>query len=88
MRNTLLRRGGVLLDEDVGSYSSFLLAGTADGVHKSEVKVITVGLCICSLRFGTGYPDHDYQLPRRRKSFKKSGRTAVVLWTVLSPKRI
>ena len=48
MRNTLLWRGGVLLDGDVGSYASFLLAGTADGVHNSEVKVITVG-CAFSL---------------------------------------
>jgi hypothetical protein len=70
MRKTLLWRGGVLLDGDVGSYASFLLAGTADTadeMHKSVVKVITVGLCICSLRFGTCYPEHGYQLPRRRK---------------------
>ena len=51
MRKTLLRRCGVMSDGDVGwSVAVELLAGAicaSVGRHKSDVRVITVGLCIC-----------------------------------------
>ena len=48
MRKTLLRRCGVMSDGDVGwSVAVELLVGASVGCPKSDVWVITVGLCIC-----------------------------------------